>query len=109
VGITNFFLEAAPGETPVPLQALPAAVGSGLYVLDAMGIHTANPVSGDYSVGVTGIWIENGVAAYPVKEAVLSGNILEMFSNIEAIGDDLTFFGGIGCPSLMVREMNISA
>lgn len=109
VGTTNLYLEAAPGEAMVPKQALYTAVGTGLYVLDAMGVHTANPVSGDYSVGVTGLWIENGAPAYPVKEAVISGNILELFNSIDAVGDDLRFYGGIGCPSLLIREMNISA
>ncbi|MGC2062755.1 MAG: TldD/PmbA family protein [Thermodesulfovibrionales bacterium] len=109
VGITNLFLEGATGEVMIPRQALSTSVGTGLYVLDAMGVHTANPVSGDYSVGVTGLWIENGVPAYPVKEAVISGNILELFNSIVAVGDDLRFYGGIGCPSLVIREMNISA
>ncbi len=108
VGAMNLYLEAAAGDA-ILKQALPAAIGSGLYVLDAMGVHTANPVSGDYSVGVTGLWVENGLPAYPVKEAVISGNILELFSSIDAVGDDLRFFGGIGCPSLVIREMNISA
>ncbi|MBA4371267.1 MAG: TldD/PmbA family protein [Thermodesulfovibrio sp.] len=109
VGISNLYLEAASGETLIPRQALAASVGTGLHVLDAMGIHTANPVSGDYSVGVTGLWIENGVPVYPVKEAVISGNILELFSSIDAVADDLKFYGGIGCASLVIREMNISA
>lgn len=109
VGTTNLYLEAASGESMVPRQALYTTLGTGLYVLDAMGVHTANPVSGDYSVGVTGLWIENGAPAYPVKEAVISGNILELFNSIDAVGDDLRFYGGIGCPSLLVREMNISA
>jgi len=109
VGITNLYLEAVSVEAMIPGPELAAAVGTGLYVLDAMGVHTANPVSGDYSVGVTGLWIENGTPAYPVKEAVISGNILELFNSIDAVGDDLRFYGAIGCPSLVIREMNISA
>lgn len=109
VGITNLYLEIASGEPAIPCSSLASEVGNGLLVLDAMGIHTANPVSGEYSVGVTGLWIENGIAAYPVKEAVISGNILELFSRISAVGDDLRFYGGIGCPSLVIGEMHISA
>jgi PmbA protein len=109
VGVTNLYLDAVSGEAVVPRQSLPAVMGTGLYVLDAMGVHTANPISGDYSVGVTGIWIEDGAPVHPVKEAVISGNILDLFNSIDAVGDDLRFFGAIGCPSLLIGEMNISA
>ncbi|MDA8084710.1 MAG: TldD/PmbA family protein [Nitrospiraceae bacterium] len=109
VGATNLYIEAASEEATVPMRAVFDTIGKGLYVVDAMGVHTANPVSGDFSVGVTGIWIENGELSYPVKEAVLSGNILELFSSIEAVGDDLRFYGGVGSPSLLIRDMDISA
>ncbi|MEK7308938.1 MAG: metallopeptidase TldD-related protein, partial [Nitrospirota bacterium] len=77
--------------------------------LEAMGVHTANPVSGDFSIGISGLWIEKGEVAYPVKEAVMSGNILDLFKRVEGIGDDLKFYGKIGSPSLLIGEMDISA
>jgi PmbA protein len=73
-----------------------------------MGVHTANPISGEFSIGVTGLWVESGRAQYPVKEAVISGNILDFFSRIEAVGDDLRFYGNMGAPSLIIAGVDIS-
>jgi len=74
-----------------------------------MGVHTANPVSGDFSLGVTGLWIENGEIQFPVKEAVISGNILEFFNKVAAVGDDLIFYGNMGAPSIIISDVDISA
>jgi len=73
------FSTACQGLTPFCLQ----------LILSAMGLHTANPISGDFSVGISGQWIENGEVGYPVKEAVISGNILELFKKIDAVGSDI--------------------
>ncbi|HET6515829.1 MAG TPA: TldD/PmbA family protein [Thermodesulfovibrionales bacterium] len=80
-----------------------------LYVTEAMGIHTANPVSGEFSIGVSGLWIKNGIIQHPVKEAVLSGNILEFFRKVEAAGDDLRFYGNMASPGLLFGPTDISA
>ncbi|MBI4697514.1 MAG: TldD/PmbA family protein [Nitrospirae bacterium] len=85
------------------------SLSKGLLILETMGIHTANPISGDFSIGVSGLWIEGGEIAYPVKEAVMSGNILELFNNIQDVGDDLRFYGKIGSPGLLTGEVDISA
>ncbi len=85
------------------------SMSKGILVLEAMGVHTANPVSGDFSVGISGFWIENGEISYPIKEAVMSGNILELFNRVETVGDDLRFYGKVGSPSLLIGEMDISA
>jgi PmbA protein len=106
--VTNLFLEAVSEEDLVPLERIFSAVGSGLYIVDAMGVHTANPVSGDFSIGVTGLWIEKGEVQYPVKEAVISGNILDFFNKIDAVGDDLRFYGNTGGPSLIIAGIDIS-
>jgi PmbA protein len=74
-----------------------------------MGIHTANPITGDFSVGVTGLWIDGGVIQHPVKEAVISGNILDLFGKVEAVGDDLRFYGNVGGPSVLIPGVDISA
>ena len=55
------------------------------------------------------MWVEGGKPAYPVKEAVISGNILDFFCGVTAIGDDLRFFGNIGSPSLLMGAIDISA
>lgn len=108
VGISNLYLEPVSKSDVIPADKLFATAGSGLYVIEAMGVHTANPISGEFSIGVTGLWIEDGEVKYPVKEAVISGNIMELFDKIEAIGDDLRFYGNIGGPSLIISDIDIS-
>jgi PmbA protein len=80
-----------------------------LYVLEAMGVHTANPISGEFSIGVSGLWVEGGRAVYPVKEALVSGNMLDFFGAVQGVGDDLRFLGSMGSPSLLVGPTDISA
>lgn len=108
VGVTNLFLDAASEGYVVQKKRLFMGIDKGLYVVDAMGVHTANPVSGEFSVGVTGMWIEGGELKHPVKEAVISGNILDFFSRVESVGDDLRFYGNIGAPSMVISGVDIS-
>jgi len=103
VGVTNLYLE--PGRES--LESLIGSVGNGLYVTEVMGMHTANPISGDFSVGATGFWIEKGKKAYPVREITIAGNILDLMKNVDAVGSDLRFFGRIGSPSLRIKELSI--
>ena len=109
VGISNLFVDAVSKSDVLCISGIFKAVDKCLYVTEAMGVHTANPISGEFSVGVSGIWIEKGERAFPVKEAVISGNILSFFENVQAIGDDLVFFGNIGSPSLLFGPIDISA
>ncbi len=109
VGTTNLYIEAVSKADMIRHREIFKVVDKCLYVTEAMGVHTANPISGDFSIGVTGLWIEKGEIAFPVKEAVISGNILSFFETIEAVGDDLTFFGNIGSPSLIFGPTDISA
>lgn len=104
LSVTNFYLEN--GTTPV--KNLINGISRGVLITDVMGMHTANPISGDFSVGASGFCIEDGIIAYPVKEIALSGNIIELFTAVEAVGDDLRFFGGIGAPSLRVAALDVS-
>lgn len=106
VGTSNFYLRSDSENTG---SGLVESLSKGLVILNAMGVHTANPVSGDFSVGISGMWIENGKPLYPVKEAVISGNILDLFKKVEAIGNDLKFYGSTGAPSLLIGNMDISA
>jgi PmbA protein len=107
VGPINLYADSS--ENKVGLKEMMSSIEHGLYVTEAMGVHTANPVSGDFSIGVSGLWIESGKAEYPVKEAVLSGNMLEFFNTIDVVGDDLNFFGSIGSPSILFGPNDISA
>jgi PmbA protein len=103
VGVTNFSIE--PGAAS--LDELVREAGTGLYVTEVMGAHTANPISGDFSVGAVGFWIEKGKLAYPVREIAIAGNILDLMKNVIAVGSDLRFSGRIGSPSLLVKELSI--
>lgn len=106
VGVTNFYISSNAANNG---NDLAGSLKKGILILNAMGVHTANPVSGDFSVGISGLWIEDGTPLYPIKEAVISGNILELFRKVEAIGNDLKFYGSAGSPSLLIGEMDISA
>lgn len=109
VGITNLFIEPSSGKECLCKNELFKFLDRGLYIVDAMGVHTANPISGDFSLGVTGLWIEGGEIQFPVKEVVISGNILDFFNKVAAVGDDLIFYGNIGAPSIIISDMDISA
>ena len=109
VGISNLYIEAVSKSDVLCTTDIFKAVDKCLYVTDAMGVHTANPISGEFSVGVSGLWIEKGERVFPVKEAVISGNILSFFENVEAVADDLMFFGNVGSPTLLFGPIDISA
>lgn len=103
VGPTNFYAE--------PGMASPAdiirTVGRGLYVTELMGFGV-NMVTGDYSRGAAGLWIENGELAYPVEEITIAGNLKQMLRNIELIGNDLEFRGRIASPTIKIAEMTVA-
>jgi PmbA protein len=100
---TNFFLKAG----PTPPEEIIRSVRSGLYVTELSGFGV-NPVTGDYSRGAVGLWIENGELAYPVEEITIAGNLLEMLKNIEAIGNDLELRGTIAAPTVKIARMTIA-
>ncbi|HEX3032775.1 MAG TPA: TldD/PmbA family protein [Bacillota bacterium] len=104
VGTTNFFIQ--PGQ--VSREQLLKGVAKGLYITEVMGMHTANPISGDFSVGVAGLWIENGQFLYPVRGVTVAGNLLEMLGRVENVADDLRFMGSKGSPTVQIAEMMIS-
>lgn len=105
VGPTNLYIDTKEKKDP---KDLIKQVEKGVYIVEVMGMHTANPVSGDFSVGVSGLYIEKGELKFPVKETIISGNVVELFKNIQALGDDLKFFGNIGSPTLFVEGIDIS-
>ncbi|MEW5743871.1 MAG: TldD/PmbA family protein [Nitrospirota bacterium] len=109
VGPTCLVLESSSPERVAGFDRLVRAADRGLYVLETMGMHTANPVSGEFSVGASGVWIENGELRYPVKEAVISGTVLDLFQRVAAVGDDMRFYGNIGASSLLIEDIDISA
>jgi PmbA protein len=103
VGTTNLML--LPGsETP---EALIRSVKSGLYVTDLIGFGV-NGVTGDYSRGAAGLWIDNGELAYPVEEVTVAGNLLEMLDRVEGIGNDLVLRDRTASPTLKIARMVVA-
>lgn len=88
-------------------DALIREMGTGLLVEELIG-HGVNGVTGDYSRGAVGFWVENGAIAYPVHEVTIAGNLRDLYRRIVAIGSDQDVRGGIRCGSLLVEEMTIA-
>lgn len=80
-----------------------------LKITDIMGMHTANPITGEFSVGVSGILMEGDRPLYPIREAAISGNLYELFSRVAAVGTDMREFGHVLCPSLLIESIDVSA
>jgi PmbA protein len=103
VGPTNFYL--VPG--PKTVQDIIGTVRDGLYVTELIGFGI-NMVTGDYSRGAGGFWIEDGELTYPVEEITIAGNLKQMFKDIEIVGSDLVFRGRIASPTLKIAEMMVA-
>jgi PmbA protein len=103
VGCGNLYLE--PGaQTP---EEIIAEIPAGFFVTSLMGFGT-NIVTGDYSRGATGLWIENGQLTHAVEEVTVAGNLGEMLKNVAAIGNDLVFRGAIASPTLRIDGMTVA-
>src|SRR6185437_1308109 len=103
IGYNNLFLE--PGKTGV--TGLLDGISKGVLITNLMGLHTANPVTGDFSLGASGILIERGKLTTPVRGFAVAGNILDVFKKITDIGKDIRFFGSTGAPSIRVSEISV--
>ena len=104
-GIHNLIVTAS-GESPGH-EALLRRMGSGLLVTELMG-QGVTGVTGDYSRGASGFWVEGGAVAYPVHEITIAGNLRDLYRNIVAVGSDVDTRGGILCGSALIGEMTIA-
>jgi PmbA protein len=103
IGSGNFYLQK--GErTP---QQIIGDIKQGLYVFQFLGFGV-NIVTGDFSRGVSGLWIENGELTYPVEEVTIAGNLKDMLNNISEIGNDLEFRGSTASPTLRIDGMMVA-
>lgn len=89
------------------LESLLAEMGTGLLVEELIG-HGINSVTGDYSRGAVGQWVENGEIQFPVHEVTIAGNLRDLYSRIVAVGRDQDRRGGIRCGSILVGGMTIA-
>jgi PmbA protein len=103
VAPANFYL--APGKDS-PEQII-GSVKSGLYVTEMIGFGV-NMVTGDYSRGAAGLWIEDGELAFPVEEITIAGNLKDMFQNIESVGNDLDMRARVAAPTVKISRMTIA-
>jgi PmbA protein len=103
VSTTNLYLAA--GDTD-PADLI-AGIRNGLYVTELIGFGV-NGVTGDYSRGAVGLWIDNGELAYPVEEITVAGNLLEMWKNVEGVGNDLVFRDRTAAPTLLIGRMVVA-
>ena len=101
-GATNLHLEPGPSSA----QALIGDITEGFYVTDLIGMG-ANLVTGDYSRGAAGFWIENGVLTYPVSEVTIAGQLTDIFQHLEP-ADDLTFRYGVNAPTVRLEGLTVA-
>ena len=103
MGPTNLWIE--PGEQT--LDDIIADTEKGLLVTELMG-QGFNPVTGDYSRGATGLWIEHGEITHPVEEITIAGNLNDMLRGIDRIARDLLWLGRIAAPALRIDRMTVA-
>ena len=104
-GTHNLLVEPKTGG--MEIGALMRELGTGLLVTDLMG-QGVNGVTGDYSRGASGYWVENGMQSFPVHEITIAGNLKDMYRNIAAIGSDVDVRGGVRVGSILISEMTIA-
>ncbi len=103
-GTHNLILHNA---ASIDFKALLQKMDTGLLVTELLG-HGINPVTGDYSRGASGYWVERGEIAYPVEEITIAGNLKEMFRGIVAIGNDIVVRGSKQSGSVLIDRMTVA-
>jgi len=106
VGVSNLVLK--PGD--ISRDELLARVDNGLHVSQLSGLNTVNPVSGEFSLGLTGHWIEHGQLTKPVKELTVAGNLITLLKKIVAVANDMRFMfagGFCGSPTVLIEELPV--
>ena len=105
VGTTNFYVEAGPRS----FEELLREADGGILIEDVSGVHSgANPISGQFSVGATGLRIDGGDVADPLREMTIASTIPDMLQAVSAVGSDLRFFSSVGVPSILIGEMTVA-
>ncbi len=102
-GVRNLMIDPGQDDFDGMLKQL----GTGLLVTELMG-QGVNMLTGDYSRGAAGFWVENGQIQYPVEEITIAGNLKDMFKNIVAIGNDIDYRGSTRTGSILVEQMSIA-
>jgi PmbA protein len=106
-GSQNLRMSSRKTKASDTLQAMLKKLGRGLFVTELMG-QGVNYVTGDYSRGASGFWVEDGAIAYPVQEVTIAGNLRSMFKDINAIGSDVYTQGSKSVGSVLVKRMKLA-
>jgi PmbA protein len=106
-GVHNLIVESGSNTGAHDFAALVKQMGRGLVVTELMG-SGVNGVTGDYSRGAAGFWVENGELAYPVHEITIAGNLKDMFRHVVAVGSDVDARGGIRTGSILLESMTVA-
>ncbi|MDM7950316.1 metalloprotease PmbA [Hydrogenophaga sp.] len=106
-GSHNLILSSRLTQPGDDLSAMLRKLGRGLFVTELMG-QGVNYVTGDYSRGASGYWVENGEIAYPVQEITIAGNMKDMFKGIEAVGADAYSYGAKTVGSILINRMKVA-
>ena len=102
-GVRNLTIDSG----ALDFQGMLKQLGTGLLVTELMG-QGVNMVTGDYSRGAAGFWVENGEILYPVEEITIAGNLKDMLKNIVAVGNDVEYRGNVRTGSILVERMSIA-
>jgi len=106
-GSHNLVMTSSRTKAGDDLDAMLKKLGTGLFVVELMG-QGVNYVTGDYSRGASGFWVENGEIAYPVHEITIAGNLKTMLQGIEAVGADAYNYGAKTVGSILVNKMKVA-
>jgi PmbA protein len=102
--VTNCFIGKGSG---APADLIASCEG-GMWVSELMGLHTANTISGDFSLGAVGFSVKDAGKGDPVRGVVLAGNVFDVFRDADGVGDNLRFFGRYGAPSITVPDIQVN-
>lgn len=105
VAPSNLFI----GGGDLPVERLLEQAEGGIFIQDVSGVHSGtNPISGEFSVGATGLRISGGALGEPLREMTIASTIPEMLKAVVACGNDLRFFSSVGCPTVLIGEMTVA-
>jgi PmbA protein len=96
----------APGD--VSREKIIQTTTDGVLIMEMLGAHTIDPISGEFSVGVSGYEIEQGQLARPFKGAMISGNLLQLLNDIDGVADDLVAYQGLGAPTIRISRLDVA-
>jgi len=111
---SSYRFQPVPGATNLYIRGgkkgkdeLVSSIGRGIMVTEVMGLHTANSISGEFSFGISGFYIERGEIQHPISQMTISGNIIDLFERIVDVGRDMRFIYSYGAPAVLVDGLSI--